>query len=1621
MVTGATVNPHALSGLTANTTYQFYVQADCGTTNGTSTWAGPFSFTTLPDYCAGDHSYDNGGATGNYLNGTNETTVINSSTPGDIVTVTFNTFGLEAGYDFLTIYDGVGTAGTSFGTFTGTTIPGPFTSTDISGSLTFVFTSDGSVNGIGWDATITCSPPPLPASPIIISQYIETNSGTTPKGIELWNVSGVSIDFSVYPLTILQGTNGGTPSPLVTVNTGVIAPNEVFVIGTSDIGTYLTTNGLASVLYQSYIFTFNGDDALMVMIDGDTSDVFGEPGVDPGSSWSGNGVSTANQNISLKAGILTGNVNGWSDPSIRFNNIGVGTVLTNIGIPPVLCSLASSTSTDTQVSCDSLSWIDGVTYTASNTTATHTLTNAAGCDSIVTLALTINSSTTSTDTQVSCDTYTWIDGVTYTASNTTATHTLTNAAGCDSIVTLDLTINSSTTSTDTQVACDTYTWIDGVTYTASNTTSTHTLTNAAGCDSIVTLDLTINSSTTSTDTQVACDTYTWLDGVTYTASNTTATYTSTNAAGCDSVITLNLTVNPLPTATIVASGSTTFCTGGSVVLTASTGSTYLWSNGAQTQSITATTSGSYTVTVTNASGCSLMSAATVVTVSAFPSVSPITGASNVCLGSPTTLASSTTGGTWSSSNTAVATVSATGIVTGVTVGSATIIYSVANASGCAVTVTASASIAVGPVPSIVAQSATICSGSSFTITPTNGGSNAVPTGTTYAWSAPTVAGITGTTAGIAATSITGTLTNTTNSVIFVDYIVTPTSGFCAGATFTVSVTVYPTPLVVTQTATICSGSNFTVSPANGANVVPLGTTYTWTVVDNPFILGESNVSVAQAAISQTLLNMVSTVQSVVYTVTPSSGSCAGSPFTLTASVNALPVVVAITGASNVCAGSTTTLASSTPSGTWSSSNTAVATVSATGVVTGVAFGSVTITYSVTNTAGCTASTTASITVNSPPTATIAVGGATTFCSGGSVVLTASAGSSYSWSNGPQTQSITATTSGSYTVTVTNASGCSATSPATVVTVNALPVVAAITGASNVCAGSTTTLASSTTGGTWSSSNNAVATVSTTGVVTGVAAGSVTITYSVTNVAGCTASTTASMTVNPSATATIAAGGATTFCGGGSVVLTASTGSTYLWSNGLQTQSITATAGGSYTVTVTNASGCSAMSTATAVTVNGLPVVSAITGASNVCTGSTTTLASSTAGGTWSSSNTAVATVNATGVVTGVAFGSATITYSVTNVAGCTASTTASMTVNPPATATVAVGGATTFCAGGSVVLTASAGSTYSWSNGAQTQSINATTSGTYTVTVTNASGCSATSTATVVTVNALPVVAAITGASNVCTGSTTTLASSTTGGTWSSSNTAIATVSTTGVVTGVATGSVTITYSVTSTAGCTASTAASIAVNQATSATQTVVSCGAYYWALNGSNYTATGLYNFTIMNAAGCDSIVTLNLTVINTNLTVVNTSPTLTSNELAAGTTHQWIDCGNSNAPIAGATSISYTATVNGSYAVIVTKNNCTDTSACQIVANIGLKEVTSDLNVTLFPNPTNDFVKVQYADITVLNIEILDATGKLIFSQKQVANGEKLDFSNFQRGVYIVRLTSDKGTKIERIVKK
>ena len=289
-------------------------------------------------------------------------------------------------------------------------------------------------------------------------------------------------------------------------------------------------------------------------------------------------------------------------------------VTTNLTVTP------SSTGTDIQIACLNFTWIDGITYTANNNSATHTIIGGAsnGCDSIVTLDLTINTYVTGIDTQIACESFTWIDGITYTVSNSSATHTLAggSVSGCDSIVTLNLTINNATTGVDTQIECVSYMWIDGNTYTSDNNSATHTIVggNANGCDSIVTLNLTIHAPTTGVDTQLACGSFIWIDGISYTSSNSTATHTIVggNANGCDSIVTLNLTIQTLPL--VNASSKSSICEGEELELFATlvVGANYQWSgpNGftSQEQNPTLTTTnamstGSYQVIASLGANC----------------------------------------------------------------------------------------------------------------------------------------------------------------------------------------------------------------------------------------------------------------------------------------------------------------------------------------------------------------------------------------------------------------------------------------------------------------------------------------------------------------------------------------------------------------------------------------------------------------------------------------------------------------------------------------------------------------------------------------------------------------------------------------------------------------------------------------------------------------------------------------------------------------------------------------------------------------------------------------------------------------------------------------------------------
>jgi gliding motility-associated-like protein len=207
----ATSNPFVVTGLTSGTCYDIYVRAACSATDISSWSLLPVSVITLPG-CGGSF-FDPGGPTANYTNSITAatgTTTICPSIPGQVVTVTFNSFATETGFDFLRVYDGDVATGTLLGTFSGTAIPGPFTSTTASGCLTFVFTSDGSGVAAGWNASVTCGPPPTCTKPKTLTATTITQStallGWTqpanPDGsfATAWQVAAIPCGSAVPPI-----------------------------------------------------------------------------------------------------------------------------------------------------------------------------------------------------------------------------------------------------------------------------------------------------------------------------------------------------------------------------------------------------------------------------------------------------------------------------------------------------------------------------------------------------------------------------------------------------------------------------------------------------------------------------------------------------------------------------------------------------------------------------------------------------------------------------------------------------------------------------------------------------------------------------------------------------------------------------------------------------------------------------------------------------------------------------------------------------------------------------------------------------------------------------------------------------------------------------------------------------------------------------------------------------------------------------------------------------------------------------------------------------------------------------------------------------------------------------
>jgi len=687
-------------------------------------------------------------------------------------------------------------------------------------------------------------------------------------------------------------------------------------------------------------------------------------------------------------------------------------------------------------------------------------------------------------------------------------------------------------------------------------------------------------------------------------------------------------------------------------------------------------------------------------------------------------------------------------------------------SGCVAPFTLTyASVSIAANPSTV-----ICPGTivQFTSTIANGGSTP-----TYQWqlNGANIAGAT------SSTYSTTTLVNSDNITCILTSNKPCISGSPATSNiFTASVNLAPQVTLQPVNQSPCAGgsSNFAVT-ASGT-----GITYQWQVSTNGGTIWNniSNTSPYSGVTTNTLtVNPVTSGMNNYQYHCVVSGTCNPAATSNTAILTVTIMPSATASDNDPCAGQTLNLTSNGGiSYNWAGPN------SFSSAIQNPAIASVTLaaagTYTVTVTAagGCSATAQTVVTVNSNPVATAS---SNTPCSGQTLNLISGGGTGYSWSgpnsfsNSTQNPSIPGVTSsgaGTYIVTVTNASGCSATAQ-TIVTVNAIP---AATASSNsaICTGQTLTLFSS--GGTgYSWSGPSSFSDATQNPTIPNAATSATGTYIVTvsNANGCTASaqTVVSVTNTPAATAS----SNSAICSGQTLNLSSGGGSTYSWSgpNSFTSSSqnptiavATPAESGTYTVTVTAVGGCSAIAQ-TIVTVNTNPTATASSN-SALCEGQTLNLTSS--GGSsysWAgpaSFSSAMQNPSLTGVSTSTA-GIYTVTVSDAN--GCSSSAQTSVTVNANPTAVASSNSA--LCEGQSLNLTSSGGTSYSWSgpnsfsNSTQNPSVSPVTTadgGIYIVTVTNASGCTATA-QTIVTVNTNPIADASSN-SALCEGQTLNLASS---------------------------------------------------------------------------------------------------------------------------------------------------------------------------------------------------------------------------------------------------------------------
>lgn len=687
----------------------------------------------------------------------------------------------------------------------------------------------------------------------------------------------------------------------------------------------------------------------------------------------------------------------------------------------------------------------------------------------------------------------------------------------------------------------------------------------------------------------------------------------------------NAVIAPSPSHVCMGSAVTLLNTGSYGTGTWSSGNTFIATVNASTGETGGNNYGNATISyITTTPGCGSDTATLLFTVNPLPVPGIITGSDTVCSAGTTTLIDVTPSGSWSSLDPAIAIVSATGLVTGIsaTLATTTIRYTVVSAT-CG-TVFTSHDITVKPLPvaGTISGVSTICRGSVISLLATIPG--------TWSSTSPlvlvnaTTGAITGINVGAA--TITSTVTNLCGS----DY-----------STFPVSITDVPVMTAISSIDSICQGNTFvaTAGPASGSWGIHYG--YVLPTTATPTT---ANVYAAAGGLD-----------TLSYTA---GNSCGYASVWKTIKVLTLPNPGYVTGTDSLCPGNTAFMYNTTgdPGGTWNHTGTHVS-ISATALVTALTPGTDTVYYAITGYCGTTIAT-HRLTVNPLPIAGT-ITGPSGVCIGSSITLSNSTGTPGGiWTcgtGGTITPGgvFTGMTAGNVTIFYEATTLCGSLFALYTVTVNPLPTVAAITGTSTICVGTSATLNNATTAGFWSCVPASVATIDiTTGEYHGVAPGVAVVSYAVSNLCG---TTTVTLTANVITLPVVAAIlGTATVCAGGATTLSDATpGGVWSVSNTHATISssgmVTGVTAGVDTVyyTVTNA--CGAVSASRLVTINGVPGADTIAGPSIACTGTSITLTTIVPGGTWTASN-GNATVTG-GIVTGVSAGIDTIYYAVTNSCG----------------------------------------------------------------------------------------------------------------------------------------------------------------------------------------------------------------------------------------------------------------------------------------------------------------------------------------------------------------------------------